>query len=60
MTPGMFTSEFWMSLVLAVIGALLLIFTEHTEIAATLISVAVGGYQISRGLAKREPREPTA
>lgn len=48
---GRSTSEFWLSLA-ALAAGVVLILAGKEEIGATLVSVAVGGYALSRGIAK--------
>ena len=53
--PGWLTSEFKMSLLATSAGLAMLFFGDHDarQLGMILVSTAVGGYTISRGMAKR-------
>jgi hypothetical protein len=58
-STGVYTSEFWLSLVAIVCITLLLFFDKVSpqEIGGILgVAIPVAGYAISRGLAKTEAR----
>lgn len=51
-TPGQTTSEFRLTS-LAIIAGVILILFGHSQEGALLLSAAVAGYSVSRGLAKK-------
>ncbi len=52
MKPGPQTSEFWITILCAIAGLYLIVFTDKTVEGMALMSIGGAGYAISRGIVK--------